>query len=251
VREASSARVLAAGCAVLAIGCAVVLVAGCGHSRTPRPGSSQTATTSPHSIAAPGPTPAPASLLATVVIRRADLPGWAGTPFQDDPSAEQDQANLLRCTGGRDTDSDKVAEAHSQNFTLGQAGISSEAASYRNQSAVDSDVALLHNPKFPACYQALVKSGLSRNLPAGTTIRSAKVTVTPGPGSGPANVAGTATAVLAVNTAGGPVTVYADIAFITGPMLEAEVDTENVGSPVPAALRRTLIQAVAARAARG
>src|SRR6185312_13527190 len=106
----------------------------------------------------------------------------------------------------------------------------------------------LHNPKFPACYQALVKSGLSKSLPAGDTITSAKVSVTPGPGSGPVNVAGTATAVLAVHTTNGPVMVYADVAFITGPMLEAEFDAENVGSPVPVALRNKLIQAFAARA---
>lgn len=242
MRKSSSVRLLAAGCAA-------VLVAGCGGSRKPRTG--QTATPSKHSIAAPAPTPAPESLLTQIVLQRDDLPGWTGTPFQDDPSTEQEQASLLRCAGGRDTDSDKVAEAHSQDFSLGQAGISSDAASYRTQSAVDSDVALLRNPKFPSCYQALVKAGLSKNLPTGTTISSAKVSVTPGPGSGPANVAGTATAVLTVNTAAGRVTVYADIAFITGPMLEAEVDTENIGSPVPVALRRKLIQAVAGRAARG
>lgn len=236
---------------VLAAGCAVLLVAGCGHSRTPRPSSSQTATSSQHSIAAPAPTPAPQSLLARVVLQRDDLPGWTGTPYRDDPSTGQEQASLLRCTGGRDTDGDKAAEAHSPDYSLGQAAISSQAASYRTQTAVDSDVALLHNPKFPSCYQALVKSGLSKSLPAGDTITSAKVNVTPGPGSGPVNVVGTATAVLTVHTARGPVTVYADIAFITGPMLEAEVDTENVGSPVSVALRRKLIQAVAARAARG
>lgn len=234
---------------LLAAGCAVVLLAGCGHKPAPR--RTQTATPSGQSIAAPGPTPAPESLLAQIVLQHEDLPGWTGTPFHDDPSNTQEQAALLGCVGGRNTDGDKVAEAHSPDFALGQAGISSDAASYRTQSAVDSDVALLHNPKFPSCYQELIKTGLSKSLPAGTTITSAKVSVTPGPGSGPVNVAGTATAVLAVHTASGPVMVYADIAFITGPMLEAEVDAENVGSPVPVALRNKLIQAVAARAARG
>jgi hypothetical protein len=236
---------------VLAAGCGLVLVAGCGGSSSPPAAGGQTATPSKHSIASPGATPAPKSLLARIVLQPGDLPGWTGTPYQDDSSSNQDQLALLSCAGARNTDSEKVAEAHSQDFSLDQASISADATSYRSQSAIDSDVALLHNPKFPACYQKLVKDGLGKGLPAGTTIQSAKVTVTPGSGGGPANVAGTATALITVRTGGISLTVYVDVAFITGPLIEAEVDAENVGAPVAVELRRKLIQAVAARAARG
>jgi hypothetical protein len=233
---------------ILAAGLATGLLAGCGGSSRPDPGPSATA--SKHGIAAPQ-SPAPQSLLEQIVLQARDLPGWTGTPYQDDPADNQDESELLRCAGARSTDNDKVAEVNSSDFSLDQATISSNAASYRSQTDVDRDAALLHNPKFAGCYQSLVKDQLGKSLPAGTTIRSAKVTISPRGASDPANLAATATAVLTVASNGLSLTVYVDVAFITGPLIEAEVDAENVGTPVPAALRNKLVQAVAARAARG
>jgi hypothetical protein len=43
--------------------------------------------------------------------------------------------------------------------------------------------------------------------------------------------------------------VYLGVAFIAGRMTEAGIDVFSVGQPFPAALRRQLINAVAARAA--
>lgn len=225
-----------------------VLLAGCGGSAKQDPGP--TATASKHGIAAPQ-SPAPKSLLAQIVVQASELPGWTATPYQDNPSDNQGQADLLRCAGARNTDGDKVADINSADFSLDQATISSDATSYHSQASVDSDTALLRNPKFASCYESQAKQQIGASLPAGTTIRSAKVTITPGAGTGPSNVAGTATGVITVATAGGSLTVYVDVAFITGPLIEAEVDAENVGSPVPATLRAKLVQAVAARAARG
>jgi len=233
---------------ILTAGLTMVLLAGCGSSSKRDPGP--TATASQHGIAAPQ-SPAPKSLLTQIVVQSSELPGWTATPYQDNPSGDQGQAELLRCAGARNTDSDKVADVNSSDFSLDQATISSDATSYHSQASVDSDTALLRSPKFASCYQSQAKQQIGASLPAGTTIRSAKVTITPGAGSGPSNVAGTATAVITVAAAGKSLTVYVDVAFITGPLIEAEVDAENVGSPVPAALRAKLVQAVAARAARG
>jgi hypothetical protein len=41
------------------------------------------------------------------------------------------------------------------------------------------------------------------------------------------------------------------VAFITGPLIEAEVDAENVGTPVPASVVNRLVATVATRAAKG
>ncbi|HET6210115.1 MAG TPA: hypothetical protein VFD94_07015 [Jatrophihabitans sp.] len=231
-----------------AAGLTTVLLAGCGGSSAPAGGSA--ATPSKHSIASPQ-SPAPKSLLAQIVLQASELPGWTATPYQDDPSTDQDQLALLRCAGGRDTSSDKVADVNSSDFSLDQATVSSDATSYRSQSDVDNDAALLRSPKFASCFQTQVKQQLGKDLPAGTAIKSAKVTITPGAGGGPANVAATAAGVITVTTNGLTLAVYLNVAFITGPMIEAEVDAENVGSPVPATLRAKLVQAVAARAARG
>lgn len=233
---------------ILAAGVALMLLAGCGGTSRKDPGP--TATASKQGIAAPQ-SPASKSLLEQIVLQAADLPGWTAAPYQDDPSNNQDELALMRCTGARNTDGDKVAEVNSSDFSLDQATVSSNATSYRSQADVDGDVAMLHGTKFASCYQSLAKDQLSKSLPAGTTIRSIKVTVTPGNAGGPANLAATATAVIAVAVSGQSLTVYVNVAFITGPKIEAEVDAENVGTPVPAALRDKLVQAVAARAARG
>src|SRR6185437_10598775 len=142
--------------------------------------------------------PAPKSLLEQIVLQPGDLYGWARTPYEADPSDNQDQLTLMRCTGARNTDSDKVAEVHSTDFSLDQATIFSDATSYRSQADIDSDTALLHNPKFAGCYQNLAKGQISKSLPAGAKIHSISLTVKPGRGTGPANLAGTASGVVKV-----------------------------------------------------
>ena len=41
---------------------------------------------------------------------------WEGTRYKADPSGAADQATVAKCIGVRNTDSDKVAEAHPQDF---------------------------------------------------------------------------------------------------------------------------------------
>ena len=44
---------------------------------------------------------------------------------------------------------------------------------------------------------------------------------------------------------------YLTVALITGPLIQAEVDTENVGTPLPASVVNPLVATVAARAVKG
>ena len=48
----------------------------------------------------------------------------------------------------------------------------------------------------------------------------------------------------------GPV-IYVTVAFSTGPVIEAEVDTSSLGRPIPASVVKSLVVAVATRAAKG
>ena len=54
-----------------------------------------------------------------------------------------------------------------------------------------------------------------------------------------------------VSANGQRVAVYVTVAFITGPLIEAEVDTSNAGTPVPASVVKSLVATVANRAAEG
>jgi NAD(P)-dependent dehydrogenase (short-subunit alcohol dehydrogenase family) len=62
------------------------------------------------------------SQLKKIVLQPADLPsGCKGVPYQPGPNDSASNAALVKCVGGRNTDSDKLAEAHSDDFDLGNA----------------------------------------------------------------------------------------------------------------------------------
>jgi hypothetical protein len=235
---------------IAAAGCGLLLLAGCGGS-SPKTTTSGSAThTAPSSSpAASSASPATAAQLKKIVLQASDLPqGWKGTPHKADPSDAAAQAQVVACAGGRNTDSDKVADTDSEDFALDQATISSSATSYRSQSDIAADTALLHNPKLSTCYTQLVKKELGAALPGGATIESASIKITPGSAGGPANIVATGSGTIKVNVNGQQVPVYLNVAFITGPLIEAELDAENIGAPVPPALFRSLVAAMAARA---
>ncbi len=233
---------------VCAIGCVVAVVAACSNSS---PKSPSTSSGSPATSASAA-KPASLSELKKIVLQPADLPsGWKGTPYQPDPSDSANNAALVNCVGGRNTDSDKVAEAHSNDFALGDAGISSSAASYRSQSALDADVAMLHSPKLSTCLGQMLKKQLAASMPPGGTIESASIKIAPGSAGGPANVAATGTGTIKLRLNGQQIPVYLTIAFIMGPLIEAQVSGMNVGTPVPASVVDPLVATVATRAAKG
>jgi len=204
---------------VCGLGCCVVVLVACSSSASTDAstdsGSQSASSSSPSSAS----TAKPASLseLKKIVLQPTDLPaGWKGTPYQPDPHDAAYQAAMVRCVGARNTDSDKVAEAHSDDYELGDASISSSATSYRSQSDIYTDVAILHSPKLSTCYDQLVKSQLAASLPAGAAIESASIKITPGSAGGPVNVVATGTGTIKVSLGGQRVPVYLTVAFITG-----------------------------------
>lgn len=239
---------------VCAVGCVIALLAACGSSSPNSPSASggSPASSSSPATSASAATPASLSQLKKIVLRPADLPpGWKGMRYQPDPNDAADNAAFVKCVGARNTDSDKVAEAHSDDFDLADASISSSAASYRSQSDLAADVAMLHSPRLSPCFKQMTKKQLAASFPAGATIKSASIKITPGSAGGPANVVATGTGTIKVRVNGQQVRVYLTVAFITGPLIEAEVDTENVGTPVPATVVNPLVAIVATRAVKG
>jgi hypothetical protein len=229
---------------VCAAGCVAVLVA-CGGS------SSKTTSTVGGSSASPSASPASESQLAKIVLQPADLPaGWKGTPSQDNISADaaRDVA-LYQCLGVPNYRTPtRVDEAFSDDFTLGDAYIYSSASSYRSQSEVEANVAAVLSPKFSPCFVKLLKHQAATQ---GVAVKSVSVKVTPGSAGGPANVAASGVATFKTNEGGKQTVHCSTVAFITGPLIEAEVDSENIGAPVPASLMEPLVAKVANRAAGG
>jgi len=207
------------------------------------PVSSPAAASSPV-VAGPPATPR----LTAIALQRADLPaGWVGTPPDPNPAQAAEDAALATCVGGKDTFPDETGESDSDDYSLDNASISSSAASFQSPADLTSDIANLKSSKIDTCYKQLAVSELGA-LPAGATLDNAEIDVTPGTGGGPSNVVATATGRIEVTVSGQLVAFYLNIAFITGPSIEAEVDFFNIGTPVPTALRASLIAKVAARA---
>jgi hypothetical protein len=190
--------------------------------------------------------------LKKIALQPADLPSsWKAAPAQPDSSDSSGQAQMMKCIGAKNTDEDRVATADSDDYTHGDATISSSATSYKSQSDLDNDTALLKSPKLTQCFTKLLKQQAGMGLPKGATLGPVSVKFTPGRGAGPANVVGSGSAAMLVTANGQHVKVYVNFVYLTGPLIEAEVDAENVGSPVPAAALQSAVKAVADRTAAG
>ncbi len=190
-----------------------------------------------------------ATQLKAILLQRADLPTtWKVTPAAADPNADKEKAALTSCVGGRNTSGDKVADETSPGYALGNSAVTSQATSYKSQSDVDADVAVMKSPKINTCYQELAKAQIARSLPKGTKINKLTISVKSGSNGGPSNVIGTATGTVDVTASGKRVVVYVSAVFVTGKLVEAEVDFESIGTPFPAGLRTSVTAKVAARA---
>jgi hypothetical protein len=233
--ESSAARRLLGACA---IGCVVAALAACSSSGSSAPSVSAT--------------PASLSQLKKIVLQPADAPsGWSRQAYQPDPNESASTAAFDKCVGVRDTDADRVAQANSDNFVKGDASVDSSASSYRSESDLATDEAALRSPKISSCFEQMLKIQLASSLPAGSKIESASIKITNGSAGFPANVVGTGTGTIKVGVSGQQIPVYLSVAFITGPLIEAEVDAENVGAPLSASVVNPLVTKVATRAAKG
>lgn len=165
------------------------------------------------------------------------------------PTGAAHQAALVRCIGGTDTTKDKTGEAHSADYILQNMQISSQAQSFRTKKDLDADIALISSPEASRCYEKLFTAQLTSSLPTGATVTKVTIKITTHSAGQPSNVVGTGAGAITVQSNGQTVNVNIGVAFITGPLIESEVDIINVGAPIPAALQTSLFKTVAARSA--
>ncbi len=231
----------------------VALLAACGSASSSTNSSPSAIPSVAASTPAPTPTATPTAAalaqLQTAVLQATDMPaGWTGTAYKDDPSGDTTNAEIAACVGVPNTDPNRVAKAHSDDFALGDATISASVNSYRSQSDIDTDLAMLTSPKVSPCFEQSMKTSLATAVPADATIE-VSFTVTPGAAGGPSNVIAIGAGSATVTSGGQKTAIYFTTAFITGTLIEADVSASNVGSPVPDATLSPLIGLVAQRVA--
>lgn len=187
--------------------------------------------------------------MTAIGLQPGDLQGWTASAPDPDPNGAAESAAQAKCAGGRDNYSDVTGESNSNDYSLDDATISSDVTSFRSQADVEDDIEILKSPKIDACFLKMFESEAGV-MPAGTSLDSASVLVTPGSAGGPSNVVGTGACKIEIsNSAGQIADLYINFAFITGPSIEAEIDFTSLGAPVPASLRDPLIAKIAARVA--
>jgi len=189
--------------------------------------------------------------LDRIPLRRGDLPnGWVGhKPEPDDPNSDAFDEQFAACVGAVGG-SGAINGVDGPDFDNGLAEISSSATQYASQQDVDMDVEILTSPRAESCLNSALHDMLEKSIPANAEIGAVAIAISSGPGGGPANVAAMANGTITLSEAGQSVQLFIDIAFITGPRVEADVDFFNIGTPVDPALRQQLISVVAGRAAR-
>jgi hypothetical protein len=243
-------RVLVLLPAVLALA-----VAGCtsskSHSTTSTSATSPTtpATTASSSTSSSGTAPNKATL-AGYVLKASDLPaGWKGTPSSSDNSTDPTQVKLEQCLGVANHDAQQVATVDSDDFANADATISSSAKSYRTADVVTTDKNALLSGKAESCFRQVLPDALASSLPAGAKVGTIELHLTPRAATDPENLVATISASIPVTVSGQSITAYVSTAYIVGPQVEAQVDFENVGAPVPAGLQAQLVKTVADRVA--
>jgi hypothetical protein len=198
-------------------------------------------------VASPSASPASPAQLQAFLIRVSDLTeGWNSTPYKAGPGGATGDSAMARCLGGA-APAKGVAEVHSDTFTSEGSKVGSSATSYRSPEAVAATLATYRNPKLAPCFTRLLKTALAKANPPGTQIQ-ATYRVTPGTADYPPNVAAIGTGFIKVGAKGSGT--YLSTAYITGPLVAAEVNTFNDGEPVPENASISLFGLVADRVAK-
>jgi hypothetical protein len=188
--------------------------------------------------------------LARIPLRRSDLPnGWTGHKHQSDKAGnnafDQKFADCVGAVGGLGA----VQSVDGPDFDNGLAEISSSATRYASQQQVDKDVSILTGPRAESCLNTALRDMLEKNLPNNADVGSVDIAITSGSAGGPHNVVATATGSITLTENAQTIRLYFDLAFITGPRIEADVDFFNIGTRVDPSLQQQLIAVVARRAA--
>ena len=252
----------------LAVIATSLLVAACSSSTTSGKGAAHTtaSTTSTTAASSPPASTAPATSaaatsgapstgaaggpdLAALLVQPSDLPaGWKVSPPSSTADDQAEKAAMVACVGGKNTADDRLSRAE-KDYDQGNNDITSNAQLMKSQADVAADTALLRSPKINSCYEQMARQQIGGSLPAGDKLGAVNFTVTPGSNGGPKNLVAIGHGTVTITVSGQTVTVYVEVAFITGNRIEGEVDFTGVGARIDTTLEETLVTKVAQRIA--
>lgn len=189
--------------------------------------------------------------LQGALLQLADLPTDWG-PRRSGTVDPRSMPHLAACLGGRDSSTDMAERGGTSAFVDVHADtIASTAASFLSQDDVDSDAALLRDPRASDCFASALSDAMKiAPVPGGSTSGKVSFTITPGDAGGPGNVMAVGTGSIPLTNPAEPtVTIHVEYVFISGRMAEAELAFISGTEPPPADLRDRLVATVAQRMA--
>jgi hypothetical protein len=187
-----------------------------------------------------------------IVVQPSDLPaGWKPQGFTPPANPLAESTAFSQCVGTPVTAGDAAAVVFSPDYVMGTDYIASSATSFHTKNDVPADAAALTSPKAGTCLAQVDHARLAAELPAGGTVKSSSVRVTPGTGGGASNVVATATSTITFTLKGRSLTLTDDSVFLDAPRIEARIDFFSAVQPLAAATRTAIVNKVADRVAFG
>jgi hypothetical protein len=233
----------------------VLALAACGGGTRQQPGAggATTATAAPSTTAAASTTTTGVSIAAdkatarALLLRLSDLPGgWRATPYRQDLVDKAINQQLAACLGRPSPETYTTVDLFSPDFSMGNAGVSSEAQLVKTADDFKADVAALRGPRFASC----VKRILARFVPrvfTGASVRSIVLQPLPVASYGQFSMGYRAT--ITLGSQGQTLVIYDDEVLLGKGRIELSASFSNQERPFDAALRRALAAKLGARLA--
>lgn len=184
-----------------------------------------------------------------LVLVASDFPaGWTGTAPSPDPEADAQDKAFAECVGGVDPAVSESATVDGHGFSKDNAEVNSEVTVVKTDEHAQTDLAGLTSGKLEGCVKDFASDAVKSELEgSGATLASLTFDPLSVDKIGDATEAFRFTAT--VSAGGQSLTLFLDLVFILKDRAEISLSFSEVGKPFDEALRKSLLDKMAAKVA--
>jgi hypothetical protein len=226
----------------------ILVLAACGGGAKQQPAADGATTTAVASTATTGVSVAADKATArTLLLRLSDLPdGWRATQHRQDLVEKAMNDQFAACAGRPRPDTYTTVDVFSPDFTMGYAGVISEAQIVKTADDFEADAAAMRGPKFVPCAKRILAKYAPRLAP-GASVRSIVVEPLPVTSYGQFSIGYRAT--ITLTGQGQTLRLYDDEVVLGKGRIELSASFSDAGQPFDPGLRRALLAKLGARLA--
>lgn len=198
-----------------------------------------------------GPTlePLTTTSLSAIPVQVGELPyGWTAVPADPGTSSPATDSQMTACVGQESPNDPGFGPKPESDFAQGQFKVESDAQRITSVAGLRAQIAVLRNPKVPACLAKGMRQTFTAKA-AGAKLLRFRMHVRAGPHDGPANVLATITMQMIISANDRIVVAHFDSVLIASKKVAASISFFSYGAPFDAALRAKLTGAVSGRVA--